>query len=77
MRYLKSSATTQPRRFGSPTNFEVGPRSANLRLTELSLAMVIPWKDGWPQWWLNDENEGERMREILEATADEVLPWEM
>lgn len=47
--------------------------------------MVIPWRDysqvgmttGWPQWWMNDENELERMQEILDATEDEVLPWEM
>jgi hypothetical protein len=39
--------------------------------------MVIPWKDGFPQYWLNEQNESQRMREILNATEDEVLPWEM
>lgn len=73
-------------RFVSRANVTVGPFTATARrLTDLSLAMVIPWRDysqvgmttGWPQWWMNDENESERMQEILDATEDEVLPWEM
>ena len=39
--------------------------------------MVIPWRDGWPQWWMNEMNESERVQEILDATEDEVLPWQM
>jgi hypothetical protein len=52
------------------------------RLTELSLALVIPWRDhsqfgsrGWPQCWMNEQNEQQRMREILDATENEILPW--
>ena len=39
--------------------------------------MVIPWRDGWPQWWMNEMNELERVQEIIDATEDEVLPWQM
>lgn len=72
----QSSASWRSRRFVSRANVTVERFTATARrLTDLSLAMVIPWRDGWPQWWLNDENELERMQEILDATADEVLPW--
>lgn len=77
-RSRQSSAHRQNRRFVSRANVTVEPFTATARrLTDLSLAMVIPWRDGWPRWWLNDENESERMQEILGATADEVLPWAM
>jgi hypothetical protein len=46
------------------------------RLTELSLAMIVPWKDGFPRYWLNETNEQQRMREILDATENEKLPWQ-
>jgi hypothetical protein len=46
------------------------------RLTDLSLALIIPWKDGFPQYWLNEQNEQQRMGEILDATDHERLPWE-
>jgi hypothetical protein len=46
------------------------------RLTELSLAMIVPWKDGFPRYWLNETNEQRRMREILDATENEKLPWQ-
>jgi hypothetical protein len=47
------------------------------RLTDLSLAGVIPWPSGFPQYWLSPDgsNEEQRMNEIADATADEVLPW--
>jgi hypothetical protein len=57
--------------------FELGPRAENQRLTDLSLAMVIPWNDGFPQFWLNEQNMPKRMREILDATENEALPWEI
>ena len=49
------------------------------RLTELSLALVIPWNDGFPQYYLaaDGSNMAERMGELLDATADEVLPWQL
>lgn len=46
------------------------------RLDDLALAMVIPWKDGFPQYWLDEKNEQQRMREILDATENLRLPWE-
>jgi hypothetical protein len=45
------------------------------RLTDLSLALIIPWPSGFPQFWLNETNEQQRMREILDATEHETLPW--
>jgi hypothetical protein len=47
------------------------------RLHELALAMVIPWRDGWPQYWMDESNEDERLLEVLKATKDEKLPWEL
>jgi hypothetical protein len=77
-RFPQSSAHRQNRRFVSQANVKVERFTATARrLTDLSLAMVIPWRDGWPRWWMNDENEPERVREIIDATQDEVLPWEM
>ena len=53
----QSSASRRSRRFVSRANVTVERFTATARrLTDLSLAMVIPWRDGWPQWWLNDEN---------------------
>jgi hypothetical protein len=47
------------------------------RLTDLALAMIIPWTDGFPFYWLGgEENREERERQIFEATAQEVLPWQ-
>lgn len=45
------------------------------RLHDLALCMVIPWKDGFPSYWLDDKNEPQRLDEIREATKDERLPW--
>jgi hypothetical protein len=56
---------------------EMGPSPDQQRLTDLSLALIIPWKDGFPQYWLNEQNEQMRMGEILIATDDERLPWEL
>jgi hypothetical protein len=54
------------------------------RLTDLSLALIIPWRDysqfgsrGWPQYWMNEQKEQQRMGEILIATDHERLPWEL
>jgi len=76
-RSLRSSARRSNSQFANPTEFQVGMRAENKRLYDLCLAMVIPWRDGWPRYWLNDENESQRMREILDATEDEILPWEL
>jgi len=48
------------------------------RLTDLSLAMIVPWRDGFPQYWLlpDGSNTELRMRQILDATENETLPWE-
>jgi hypothetical protein len=56
---------------------ELGPDAIETRLTDLSLAMVIPWADGWPQYWLNETNLEQRIEEILAATAKERLPWQI
>ena len=47
------------------------------RLNELALCMVIPWSDGFPQFYLarDGSNMAERMAEILDATATERYPW--
>jgi hypothetical protein len=49
------------------------------RLTDLSLALIIPWRDGFPQYWLarDGSNAPQRMREILDATECERLPWQL
>jgi hypothetical protein len=44
------------------------------RLTDLSLAMVIPWADGFPQF-IGDVDTPQGRRRILEATKNERLPW--
>lgn len=46
------------------------------RLHDLALALVIPWRDGFPQYYIDDKNERQRLDEIREATKDERLPWE-
>jgi hypothetical protein len=48
------------------------------RLNDLALAMIIPWADGLPQYYLarDGSNMPQRMSEILNATATEKLPWE-
>ena len=77
-RSRQSSAHRRSRRFVSRANVEVVHVTATAqRLTDLCLALVIPWRDGWPQWWFDDENETERIQEILDATTDERLPWEL
>jgi len=40
--------------------------------------MIVPWRDGFPQYWLlpDGSNTELRMRQILDATENETLPWE-
>jgi hypothetical protein len=40
--------------------------------------MILPWRDGFPQWWLprDGSQDDERVQEIIDATAGEVLPWQ-
>lgn len=49
------------------------------RLTDLSLAMILPWRDGFPQWWLprDGSQDDERVQEIIDVTASERLPWQL
>ncbi len=47
------------------------------RLTDLALALVIPWKDGFPQVFWQTATEEKRLAEIIEATKSERLPWEL
>lgn len=47
------------------------------RLNDLALAMVIPWLSDWPCYWLNEDNVEQRMDQILEATKEEKLPWQL
>jgi len=47
------------------------------RLYDLALALIIPWRDGWPRYWMDETNEQRRMDEILEATKDQILPWSL
>jgi len=52
---------------------------ADHRLKELALAMVIPWGDGWPQYYAGEMYSREwceRMQEVERATKNEVLPWQ-
>jgi hypothetical protein len=46
------------------------------RLHELALALIIPWRDGWPQYYMDANNEHERLLQVLEATKHERLPWQ-
>ena len=46
------------------------------RLHDLALSLVIPWRDGWPRYWMTDQNEAARLDEVIEATKSERLPWE-
>ena len=45
------------------------------RLTDLALAMVIPWCDGYPQFWFDEGNREQREEQIYEATKGHKLPW--
>jgi hypothetical protein len=45
------------------------------RILDLILAGVIGWQ--WPQYWMNASNLYQRIDEILDATAEEILPWEL
>lgn len=45
------------------------------RLADLQLALTLP--RSWPTYWLSTENAKERVAEILDATKDETLPWEL
>jgi hypothetical protein len=44
------------------------------RLLDLILAGVVGWS--WPQYWMNKDNIHHRLDEVLEATKDEVMPWQ-
>lgn len=55
---------------------EMGDYGAQ-RLNDLSLALVIPWPSGFPQYWLNADNIEQRVQQLLDATANERLPWQM
>ena len=46
-----------------------------VRFNELALALVIP--RSWPVYWMDETNWFDRCFEILEATAGEILPWEL
>jgi len=58
---------------------EIGISADAARLNELALCMVIPWTDGLPQYYLarDGSNMAKRMREILNATENERLPWQL
>jgi hypothetical protein len=45
------------------------------RLKDLILAGVVGWS--FPQYWMNADTLHECIDKILEATAEEILPWEM
>ena len=77
MRYLKSSATTRPRRFVNQRRVEIGRclGASDQRLYDLILAGVIGWQ--WPQYYMRPETMHACINEILDATEDEVLPWQM
>ena len=45
------------------------------RFRDLQLALVIG--RSFPCYWLDDTNYNQRIDQLLEATADERLPWEM
>ena len=47
------------------------------RLHDLALAMIIPWRDGWPAYYMTEQNEKQRFDEIREATKGERLPWQI
>jgi len=51
-----------------------GLRERERRLTDLILAGVIGWS--WPQYYMGAHNLQKRIDEILQATADEKMPWE-
>ncbi len=46
------------------------------RLTDLSLCLIVPWKDGFPQY-VGDMDTPEGWTMILEACKDVRLPWEL
>ena len=45
------------------------------RFRDLQLCLVLG--HCFPQWWLNDSNYNQRIDQLLDATADERLPWEL
>ena len=53
---------------------KIGLRAREIRLTDLILAGVIGWN--WPQYYMNASNLQIRIDEILQATANEILPWQ-
>jgi hypothetical protein len=59
-------------RKGVPMNYKTAQEQ---RLHDLALAMMIPWPSGFPQYWLDAENQELRESEIFEATKTLKLPW--
>ena len=45
------------------------------RLHDLALALIIPWADGFPQYWMNADNREHREAQIYQATEKLPLPW--
>lgn len=52
----------------------IGLRERERRLTDLILSGVIGPE--WPQYYLGAHNLQQRIDEILQATAAEVMPWQ-
>jgi hypothetical protein len=46
------------------------------RLTDLSLALVVPWPDGYPQY-VGPMDSPDGWTTILNATKNIRLPWEL
>jgi hypothetical protein len=67
------------RKWKTGRTVEIGISAEAQRLNDLALAMVIPWADGLPQYYLarDGSNMAERMAEILDATATERYPWQL
>ena len=58
------------------TDRKIDTRPSDIRrLDELSLCLVIPWPDGFPQYF--DADTEAHREAILTATAQEVLPWQL
>lgn len=62
---------------GQTQKIERGMSPLARRLTDLSLAMIIPWPDGFPKYWLSPDGSNDELRMNEIAEADERLPWEL
>lgn len=69
---VRDSRNWQPRRIEA---IERAPADIT-RLFDLSLAMIVPWKDGYPQY-IGDMDTPEGWQMILEATKEIRLPWQL